>query len=150
MRGISMGSFCKALIGRCNSSIPWKVIWGPRAPTVMASFVWCLAQGKILTTDHLIHRKNVIVSWCWMCKQDGELLLFVTCGCILHFQPLQVVINWNFLSCDGKDNSRTSTGKELTLYVYFRSKVLKLKGDFRKRYQSGLWFDSRCDIWRGR
>ncbi|GMQ01884.1 hypothetical protein CsSME_00048352 [Camellia sinensis var. sinensis] len=91
VRGISMGSFCKALIGHCNSSIPWKVIWGPRAPTVMAFFVWCLAQGKILTTDHLIQRKNV-------------------------------VINWNFLSCDGKDNSRTSTGKELMLYVYMRSK----------------------------
>ena len=38
----------------------------------MAFFCWTAALGKILTVDNLRHRGIIVVSWCCMCKADGE------------------------------------------------------------------------------
>ena len=33
---------------------------------------WTAALGKILIADNLHHRGIILVSWCYMCKADGE------------------------------------------------------------------------------
>ena len=38
----------------------------------MAFFTWTAALGKILTADNLRRRGIPVVSWCCMCKADGE------------------------------------------------------------------------------
>ena len=44
-------------------------------------FLWTTVLGKILTADNLRKRNIVIVSWCCMCKDDGESIdhLFIHC-----------------------------------------------------------------------
>ena len=43
-----------------------------RSPPQIAFFSWTAALGKILTADNLRKRHIVLVSWCCMCKADGE------------------------------------------------------------------------------
>jgi hypothetical protein len=50
---------------------PWKSIWKVKAPSRVAFFVWTAMVGKILTLDNL-HKRNVMVEWCYMCKYCGE------------------------------------------------------------------------------
>jgi hypothetical protein len=38
----------------------------------VAFFSWTAALGQILTVDNLRRRRIIIVSWCCMCKEDGE------------------------------------------------------------------------------
>ena len=50
----------------------WKSIWKTKVPPRVAFFSWTTALGKILTADNLRRRGLGLVSWCCMCKADGE------------------------------------------------------------------------------
>jgi hypothetical protein len=37
-------------------------------------FIWVAALGKILTAENLRKRHIILVSWCCLCKMDGEIV----------------------------------------------------------------------------
>uniref|UniRef100_A0A2N9EHY9 Reverse transcriptase zinc-binding domain-containing protein n=1 Tax=Fagus sylvatica TaxID=28930 RepID=A0A2N9EHY9_FAGSY len=49
-----------------------KSIWKAKVPPQVAFFSWTAALWRILTVDNLRRRRVIIVSWCCMCKADGE------------------------------------------------------------------------------
>ena len=51
---------------------PWKGVWKPKVPPRVAFFLWVTVLGKILTAENLRKRHIIIVSWCCMCKSNGE------------------------------------------------------------------------------
>jgi hypothetical protein len=59
---------------------PWKSIWKAKVPPRVAFFFWTAALGKILTVDNLRKRGLILVEWCCLCKQSGE--VSITCCCI--------------------------------------------------------------------
>jgi hypothetical protein len=64
--------FYKTLVPRVAAEFPWKAIWKPKVPPWVAFYLWTASLGKILTTDYLRKRNIILVSWCCMCKTDGE------------------------------------------------------------------------------
>jgi hypothetical protein len=46
-------SFYLAICGNLGQVLPWKSIWGVKAPRSVAFFVWTAAWGKILTCENL-------------------------------------------------------------------------------------------------
>ncbi len=50
-------------------------------PPRVAFFMWTVGLGKILTTENLRRRNIILVSWCCMCKMEGETIdhLFLHC-----------------------------------------------------------------------
>jgi hypothetical protein len=71
-KGFKVNSYYRVLFSRDNISFPWKSIWKPKVPSRVAFFVWVAALGKILTSDNLRNRNIILVSWCCLCKADGE------------------------------------------------------------------------------
>ena len=71
-KGFQVKSFYTQLTSNGLGSFPWKSIWKAKVPPRVAFFVWTAALGKILTADNLRRRGIIIVSWCCMCKADGE------------------------------------------------------------------------------
>jgi hypothetical protein len=68
-------SFYEELIrkdGPCVPYFPWKNIWGVKALTRVAFFVWSAALDKILTHDNLRKRNVIVIEWCCLCKKSGE------------------------------------------------------------------------------
>ena len=79
--GFAVKSFYRCLNPPFTMKFPWKGIWKPKVPPQVAFFMWTAALGKILTAENLRKRNIVIVSWCCMCKADGESIdhLFIHC-----------------------------------------------------------------------
>uniref|UniRef100_A0A2N9IDI8 Reverse transcriptase zinc-binding domain-containing protein n=1 Tax=Fagus sylvatica TaxID=28930 RepID=A0A2N9IDI8_FAGSY len=71
-KGFKVSSYYRVLSSRDDSSFPWKSIWKPKVPSRVAFFVWAASLGKILTADNLRNRNIILVSWCCLCKADGE------------------------------------------------------------------------------
>ena len=65
-------SYYNKLRGSYFVIIPWKDIWGVKAPRWVSFFVWIAAWGKILIGDNLRRRGSSIVVWCYMCRYIGE------------------------------------------------------------------------------
>ena len=61
---------------------PWKSIWWAKVPPCVAFFTWTASLSKVLTKDNLRRRNIILVSWCCMCKVDGESVdhLFLHCA----------------------------------------------------------------------
>jgi hypothetical protein len=71
-KGFQVKSFYTQLTFSGHGSFPWKSIWKAKVPPRVVFFVWTAALGKILTADNLRRRGMIVVSWCCMCKADGE------------------------------------------------------------------------------
>ena len=74
-------SFYYVLAPKNGMRFPWKCIWKPRVPPRVSFFMWTVALRKILTADNLWRRNIILVSWCCMCRADGENIdhLFLHC-----------------------------------------------------------------------
>jgi hypothetical protein len=70
------------LTSTATVQFPWKSIWKTKIPPRVAFFSWTAALGRILTMENLSRRRIIIVSWCCMCKADGESVdhLLLHCG----------------------------------------------------------------------
>uniref|UniRef100_A0A2N9EFL4 Reverse transcriptase domain-containing protein n=1 Tax=Fagus sylvatica TaxID=28930 RepID=A0A2N9EFL4_FAGSY len=71
-KGFQVKSFYTHLTSPGLGFFPWKSIWKAKVPPRVTFFVWTAALGKILTADNLRRRGIPVVSWCCMCKADGE------------------------------------------------------------------------------
>uniref|UniRef100_A0A2N9FU80 Reverse transcriptase domain-containing protein n=1 Tax=Fagus sylvatica TaxID=28930 RepID=A0A2N9FU80_FAGSY len=71
-KGFQVKSFYTHLSSPGLGLFLWKGIWKAKVPPRVAFFAWTAALGKILTADNLRHRGIPVVSWCCMCKADGE------------------------------------------------------------------------------
>jgi hypothetical protein len=65
-------SYYKSLTTNGKHCFPWKSIWKAKVPPRVAFFSWTAALGRILTAENLRRRRVIIVSWCCLCKVDGE------------------------------------------------------------------------------
>ena len=74
-------SFCKALSGITTDPFPWKSIWCMKALKRVFFFVWMAAWGRILTHDNLRKRGVCLVSWCCMCRCNGETVAHLLLHC---------------------------------------------------------------------
>ena len=74
-------SYYQVLSNTAGVMFPWKCIWRSKVPPRVNFFIWTAALGKILTADNLRRRHVILVSWCCMCKGDGETIdhLFLHC-----------------------------------------------------------------------
>ena len=63
-------------------SFPWKSIWQAKVSPHVAFFSWLASLGKVPTANNLRRRNIILVSWCCMCKVDGESVdhLFLHCA----------------------------------------------------------------------
>jgi hypothetical protein len=61
---------------------PWKSIWKAKVPPRVAFFTWTAALGRILTAENLRRRHIMLVSWCCMCKADGESVDHLLLHCV--------------------------------------------------------------------
>ena len=79
--GFAVTSFYQCLSPPSSMTFTWKGIWKPKVPPWVVFFMWTAALRKILTADNLRKWNIVIVSWCCMCKVDGESIdhLFLHC-----------------------------------------------------------------------
>ena len=79
--GFTMKSFYQSLSPSPSRMFPWKGVWKPKVPPRVAFFLWVTVLGKILTAENLRKRNIIIVSWCCMCKTNGESIdhLFIHC-----------------------------------------------------------------------
>ena len=74
-------SFYGALRGTSSITFPWNSIWGVKAPCCVSFFVWTVAWGKVLTTNHLRKRGCIIMDWYCLCKCNGRVdHLLLHCG----------------------------------------------------------------------
>ena len=71
-KGFQVKSFYTHLSSLGLGLFPWKGIWKAKVSPRVAFFAWTAALGKILTADNLRRRGIPVVSWCCMCKADGE------------------------------------------------------------------------------
>ena len=83
-KGFPVKSYYKVISSPGVGLFPWKSIWKVKVPPRVAFFSWTAALGMISTADNLCRRGIILVSWCCMCKADGEsvdhLLLHCTCA----------------------------------------------------------------------
>ena len=67
-------SYYKTLTHDGMGSFPWKSIWKPKVPPIVAFFTWAASLGKILIADNFRKRKCILVSWYCLCKGDEEII----------------------------------------------------------------------------
>lgn len=66
--------FTGEIRGASTVPFPWKGIWSVKVPKRVSFFLWTVALGKILTLDTLTKTGMSLVSWCCMCRTNGELV----------------------------------------------------------------------------
>ena len=67
-----VSSYYAILTCKGEGCFPWQSIWQAKVPPRVAFFSWTAALERILTGDNLRRRSVILVSWCCMCKADGE------------------------------------------------------------------------------
>ena len=77
-------SFYEALRDAPQVVFPWKGIWRTKAPRRVRFFIWLAAWNKILPCDNLSKRGYTLVSWCCMCRRNGETVghLLIHCSVV--------------------------------------------------------------------
>jgi hypothetical protein len=71
-KGFQVKSYYKVISSPGMGLFPWKSIWKVKVPPRVAFFSRTAALGKISTANNLCRRGIILVSWCCMCKADGE------------------------------------------------------------------------------
>ena len=74
-------SYYHAIRGASNSLFPWKGVWKPKIPKLVAFFLWTATHGRILTLNNLMLKGRPLANWCCMCCCDGISIdhLFLHC-----------------------------------------------------------------------
>uniref|UniRef100_A0A2N9HAI3 Reverse transcriptase zinc-binding domain-containing protein n=1 Tax=Fagus sylvatica TaxID=28930 RepID=A0A2N9HAI3_FAGSY len=80
-KGFQVKSFYTQPTSSGLGFFPWKSIWKAKVPPRVAFFVWTAALWKILIADNLCRRGIIVVSWCYMCKTDGEFVNHLLLHC---------------------------------------------------------------------
>ena len=75
-------SYYDTLTCKGEGWFPWKSIWKAKVPPQVAFFTWTAALGKILTAENLRRRHITLVSWCCMCKANGESVDHLLLHCV--------------------------------------------------------------------
>ena len=73
--------FTGEIRGASTAPFPWKGIWSVKVPKRVSFFLWTIALGKILTLDNLTKTGMSLVSWCCMCRSNGELVDHILIHC---------------------------------------------------------------------
>ena len=71
-KGFQVSSYYLVLTRRGVCCFPWRSIWKSKTPSKVCFFVWVASLGKILIADNLQRRNIIMVSWCCLCKINGE------------------------------------------------------------------------------
>uniref|UniRef100_A0A2N9IC50 BTB domain-containing protein n=1 Tax=Fagus sylvatica TaxID=28930 RepID=A0A2N9IC50_FAGSY len=66
-------------------------IWKAKVTPRVAFFTWTAALGRILMADNLRRRRVMLVSWCYMCKADGESVDHLLLHCVYAKELWDVV-----------------------------------------------------------
>ena len=82
-KGFEVSSYHRALAPSGAVKFPWKSSWKPKVPSRVSFFIWTASVGRILTAKNLRKRNIILVSWCCMCKQDGETVTHLLLHCFL-------------------------------------------------------------------
>ena len=133
-KDFSVSNYYRVLLPSLAVGFPWKAIWKPKAPSRVAFFLWTTSLGKILTVDNLRKRNIILVSWCCMCKKDGETIDHLFLHCSLAYDL------WSFVfSLFG-------------VHWVMPRKVLDLlscwQGSFRREQNSEIWaVIPHCLMW---
>jgi hypothetical protein len=80
-KGFQVSSYYRVLTRRGVVCFPWRSIWKSKAPSRICFFVWVASLGEILTADNLQRRNIIMVSWCYLCKINGETTNHVLLHC---------------------------------------------------------------------
>lgn len=68
----SVKSYYNILSSKDNLPFPWQSVWRSKAPNRVTFFAWEACHEAILTGDNLRRRRRIYISWCFMCKENGE------------------------------------------------------------------------------
>jgi hypothetical protein len=93
-KGFHVKSYYKVLSSHGGDLFPWKSIWKVKAPPRVAFFSWTAALGKILTVDNLRQRGLILVSWCCLCKADGETVDHLLLHCAYAKELWDMIFVW--------------------------------------------------------
>jgi hypothetical protein len=91
-KGFKVSSYYRVLSSREDIYFPWKSIWQPKVPSQVAFFVWVASLGKILTADNLQNQNIILVSWCCLCKADGETVDHLLLHCSLSRELWNMIL----------------------------------------------------------
>ena len=83
-------SFYEVLRDAPQVVFPWKSIWRTKAPRRVRFFIWSAAWNKILTCDNLSKRGYTLVSWCCMCRCNGETVNHL----LIHCSVARALWSW--------------------------------------------------------
>ena len=107
-RGFEVRGFYLSFYPPIILSFHWKMIWKLKVPPRVAFFTWSASLGKILTTDNLRKWRVLVLDWCYMCKNCGELVDHFLLHCLIACELWSLVfclfgIHWlcltRLLSC---------------------------------------------------
>ena len=93
-KGFHVKSYYKVLSSPGGGVFPWKSIWKVKVPPRIAFFSWTAALGKILTADNLRKRGLILVSWCCLCKADGESVDHLLLHCMYAKELWDMIFGW--------------------------------------------------------
>ena len=112
----------------------FELYWNSKVPPRVAFFSWSTSLGKILTTDNLRKRHVLVLDWCYMCKNCGELVEHLLLHC-----PIACEL-WSLVFC------------LFGIHWFMPQKVIELfeswQGRFRRHRNIDLWrIVPHCLLW---
>uniref|UniRef100_A0A2N9GJ71 Reverse transcriptase zinc-binding domain-containing protein n=1 Tax=Fagus sylvatica TaxID=28930 RepID=A0A2N9GJ71_FAGSY len=95
-KGFTVKDYYSCLCTSPSVFFPWKIIWKAKVPPRIAFFSWTAALGKLLTIDNLRKHHLIIVDWCCLCKQSGQ-VLHLWAGWEIRFGDQQNMVVWRMI-----------------------------------------------------
>ena len=133
-RGFEVRGFYLSFYPPIILSFHWKMIWKLKVPPRVAFFTWSASLGKILTTDNLRKWRVLVLDWCYMCKNCGELVDHLLLHCLIACEL------WSLVFC------------LFGIHWVMPQKVIELfeswQGKFRRHRNIELWrIVLHCLLW---